>query len=189
MRRNMESSSNQTSDALRHHDNNYVQDANAATSQTDDQYTNAMGSATTVNDNIDGRRTASVSGTATATMVITQQQYQLDTNNITQVPILRLSLRPQSNVTWDETVVNNEGLGRKSSKRCCIFHKQRAFGESSTESSDGEDDDDNNSTSSSSSGGAGSGRAQRPIAKKKNKKKSGGVGNKPKIPDYQRFHA
>jgi len=85
-------------------------------------------------------------------------------------------------------VVNNEGMGRKSSKRCCIFHKQRAFGESSTDSS-GEEDDDG-STSSSSSGGWGSGSA-RPMARKKNKGKNkmGVVKNKPKIPDYQRFHA
>lgn len=31
---------------------------------------------------------------------------------------------------------DNEGLGRKSSKRCCIFHKPKDFGESSTDSSD-----------------------------------------------------
>jgi hypothetical protein len=31
-------------------------------------------------------------------------------------------------------------MGRKSSKRCCIFHKQRPFGESSTDSSDYESD-------------------------------------------------
>ena len=45
---------------------------------------------------------------------------------------------------------DNEGLGRKSSKRCCIFHKPRAFGESSTDSSD---NDSVGSESSSSSGG------------------------------------
>jgi len=87
-------------------------------------------------------------------------------------------------------VVNNEGMGRKSSKRCCIFHKTRAFGESSTESSDddGGGDDDDGSTSSSSSGGVG-GNAQRPVARKKGNKEMGGVGRKPKVPDYQRFHA
>ena len=43
--------------------------------------------------------------------------------------------------TRDENVEDNEGLGRKSSKRCCIFHKQRDFGESSTDSSDNDSDD------------------------------------------------
>ncbi len=38
---------------------------------------------------------------------------------------------------WSEDTLNNEGLGRRSSKRCCIFHKQRKFGESSSEDEDG----------------------------------------------------
>ena len=32
-------------------------------------------------------------------------------------------------VRWVAAAVDNEGLGRRSSKRCCIFHKKRAFGE------------------------------------------------------------
>lgn len=118
--------------------------------------------------------------TGTATMVLTDQNNTEIVNN--ELPVLRLQLRPQPRVTWDQQVVNNEGMGRKSSKRCCIFHKAREFGESSTESS--EDD-----SSSSSSGGEGGGNAQRPMAQKKNNKKIGGIGSKPKVPDYQRFHA
>lgn len=45
--------------------------------------------------------------------------------------------RKKKGVQWAEDVVDNEGLGKKSSKKCCIFHKQRAFGEWS----DGEDSD------------------------------------------------
>jgi protein phosphatase 1 regulatory subunit 11 len=176
----MESASNQTA-ATRHN----IQDANAAPTAPNNDDERRPGQYTSINDSTSGA-SSGAAGTATATMVITQQQQQSETNDVG--PILRLSLRPQPNVTWDQNVINNEGLGRKSSKRCCIFHKQRAFGESSTESSEEDgDDDDNNSTSSSSSGGGGSGRAQRPIAKKK-KKKMGRVG-KPKVPDYQRFHA
>ncbi|KAK2753945.1 Type 1 phosphatases regulator ypi1 [Arachnomyces sp. PD_36] len=37
-------------------------------------------------------------------------------------------------IRWAEDVVDNEGLGRKSSKVCCIFHKSRPAGESSSES-------------------------------------------------------
>ena len=125
-------------------------------------------------------------GASTATMTLTQQQQQQTNTQTINNEVLRLTLRPRSNVTWDSEVVDNEGLGRKSSKRCCIWHKQRAFGESSTESSDDDHDDDDDSTSSSSSGGGGSGNA-RPIARRK---KTGGVDNKPKkVPDYQRFHA
>ncbi|KAF9037641.1 phosphatase inhibitor-domain-containing protein [Panaeolus papilionaceus] len=44
-------------------------------------------------------------------------------------------------VAWDEGVVDNEGCGRKKSKICCIYHKPRAFDESSSEESDSSDDD------------------------------------------------
>eukprot|EP00553_Chaetoceros_curvisetus_P010020 CAMPEP_0204619906 /NCGR_PEP_ID=MMETSP0717-20131115/6113_1 /ASSEMBLY_ACC=CAM_ASM_000666 /TAXON_ID=230516 /ORGANISM="Chaetoceros curvisetus" /LENGTH=203 /DNA_ID=CAMNT_0051633983 /DNA_START=62 /DNA_END=674 /DNA_ORIENTATION=+ len=87
----------------------------------------------------------------------------------------------------DEGVLDNEGLGRKSSKRCCIFHKQRSFGESSTDSSDDDHDDDSVDSGSSSSSGGGfpsDGKKpkpkRRPIARPKKDKK---------VPNYQRFHA
>ena len=35
---------------------------------------------------------------------------------------------------WGQDVVDNESLGRRKSKKCCIFHKRRKFGESSSES-------------------------------------------------------
>lgn len=161
---------------------NNIQDANTTTnlSNNDERRLGQY----SINDG-NGGESSGAAGMATSTMVITQQS---EANDNIEAPILRLSLRPQSNVTWDENVINNEGMGRKSSKRCCIFHKQRKFGESSTESSEEDGDDDDHSTSSSSSGGAGDGRAQRPIAKKK-KKKLGGVDGKSKVPDYQRFHA
>ncbi|KIK23608.1 hypothetical protein PISMIDRAFT_679039 [Pisolithus microcarpus 441] len=37
-------------------------------------------------------------------------------------------------VIWGEEVVDNEGCGKKKSKICCIFRKQRRFDESSSES-------------------------------------------------------
>jgi len=37
-------------------------------------------------------------------------------------------------IRWAEDVVDNEGLGKKSSKVCCIYHKTRPVGESSSES-------------------------------------------------------
>eukprot|EP00036_Acanthoecidae_sp_10tr_P010414 CAMPEP_0182920036 /NCGR_PEP_ID=MMETSP0105_2-20130417/3168_1 /TAXON_ID=81532 ORGANISM="Acanthoeca-like sp., Strain 10tr" /NCGR_SAMPLE_ID=MMETSP0105_2 /ASSEMBLY_ACC=CAM_ASM_000205 /LENGTH=147 /DNA_ID=CAMNT_0025057355 /DNA_START=284 /DNA_END=727 /DNA_ORIENTATION=+ len=44
-------------------------------------------------------------------------------------------------IRWAAGTVDNEHLGRKSSKKCCIYHKPRAFGESSDESDfeDGEE--------------------------------------------------
>ncbi|TGZ85024.1 hypothetical protein EX30DRAFT_368143 [Ascodesmis nigricans] len=46
-------------------------------------------------------------------------------------------------VKWDEGVVDNEGMGKKSSKVCCIYHRPRAYDESSdSDSSDSSSDDD-----------------------------------------------
>ncbi|KAK8039113.1 hypothetical protein PG993_007524 [Apiospora rasikravindrae] len=68
---------------------------------------------------------------------------------ITNEPILRLRGGPSTSdrgprVQWAEGTVDNEGLGRKSSKVCCIYHKPREVGESSSE-------DDSSSSSSSDS--------------------------------------
>jgi len=45
-------------------------------------------------------------------------------------------------IRWAEDVVDNEGMGKKSSKVCCIYHKSHAVGESSSdESSDSSSDE------------------------------------------------
>ncbi|KAK9239132.1 phosphatase inhibitor-domain-containing protein [Lipomyces kononenkoae] len=58
------------------------------------------------------------------------------------VGTLRLRGGPVSDrrVTWGDDVIDNEGMGKKKSKICCIFHRQRAFDESSDESSSSDDD-------------------------------------------------
>ena len=112
---------------------------------------------------------ASVSG---ATMTVTREE---EGQSSTNEEVLHLTLRPRQSVRWDENVVDNEGLGRKSSKRCCIFHKQRAFGESSTDSSDCESGGDNEGGDES-----GSSKKTRKIARPKKGEK---------VPDYQRYHA
>ncbi|GFF59024.1 hypothetical protein IFM46972_11273 [Aspergillus udagawae] len=43
---------------------------------------------------------------------------------------------PGRHIRWTEDVVDNEGMGKKSSKVCCIYHKPRSVGESSSESDD-----------------------------------------------------
>ncbi|NXL01227.1 PP1RB ligase, partial [Mesembrinibis cayennensis] len=55
---------------------------------------------------------------------------------------LTLKLRkrkPDKKVEWSSDTVDNEHLGRRSSKCCCIYEKPRAFGESSTESEEEEE--------------------------------------------------
>lgn len=49
-------------------------------------------------------------------------------------------------IQWAEDVVDNEGLGRKKSKVCCIFHKSLEVGESSSED-DSSDSDSGGSSS------------------------------------------
>ncbi|KAG6008231.1 hypothetical protein E4U21_004830 [Claviceps maximensis] len=44
-------------------------------------------------------------------------------------------------VQWAEDVVDNEGLGRKSSKVCCIYHRPRRVDESSDDDSSSSDSD------------------------------------------------
>lgn len=57
--------------------------------------------------------------------------------------VLRLRAEPteRRRIQWAEDVVDNEGMGKKSSKVCCIYHKPRAADESS-------DDDSSDSSSS-----------------------------------------
>ena len=57
-------------------------------------------------------------------------------------PVLRLRLEPRKEVQWEEEVVDNEGMGRKKSKRCCIYHKPRKFGESDSDESSSDMDDE-----------------------------------------------
>eukprot|EP00752_Nemacystus_decipiens_P008900 g7945.t1 len=57
-------------------------------------------------------------------------------------PVVTLRLRPRPSVTWGADVINNEGMGKKSSKRCCIFHKKRNFDESDSDESDSDADDE-----------------------------------------------
>lgn len=58
-------------------------------------------------------------------------------------------------VHWTADTVDNEFAGRRSSKRCCIFHKQRAPGE--FDSSDDDDDDDNKKVAGANDAAAGGG--------------------------------
>ena len=113
-------------------------------------------------------------------------------------PTLVLRLNPRPHISFSNDTVDNEHLGRKSSKRCCIYHKKRPFGESSTESDSDCDDPDC--------------RKNKSIAHKKKSHDDGveeakeepspspapapalpGAGwgrpKKDRVPDYQRFHA
>ncbi|KAI7228633.1 hypothetical protein KC330_g7824 [Hortaea werneckii] len=88
---------------------------------------------------------------------------------------------PSQHVRWAEDVVDNEGMGKKSSKVCCIYHKPHDGADSSEDSS-----------SSSSSEGEGSdsepdlSRAQRAGGSGKGKGKGKGRERKPSPNAYER---
>ncbi|GAA5981559.1 hypothetical protein JCM11641_004097 [Rhodosporidiobolus odoratus] len=66
------------------------------------------------------------------------------------VGVLRLRGRGPAGprVQWTDETVDNEGLGRKKSKICCIYHKPKPFDESSDESSGSDSSASDNSDSS-----------------------------------------
>ncbi|KAE9397683.1 hypothetical protein BT96DRAFT_883776 [Gymnopus androsaceus JB14] len=89
----------------------------------------------------DGSRTITITGTPPSE---DQGSSNDPANSTTGTLKLRASTRkPRQKVIWREDVVDNEGAGKKSSKICCIYHKPKAFDESSDE-----DDSDTESESS-----------------------------------------
>jgi len=67
---------------------------------------------------------------------------ETESSTSNQGPTLRLRLKPQEKskerrkVQWTSETVDNEHLGRKKSKCCCVFVKKRPFGQSDSEDSD-----------------------------------------------------
>jgi len=105
------------------------------------------------------RSAAATQSTVPSGSTTTTQQYQA------QIPftsthgtlVLRADEAEERHIQWAEDVIDNEGMGKKSSKVCCIYHKPRAVDESS-----GDDSSDSSSSDSDSDSGADDGRA-RPV--------------------------
>ncbi|KAI9195820.1 hypothetical protein LWI28_018408 [Acer negundo] len=53
--------------------------------------------------------------------------------------VLRLNRRKKK-VTWKEGTVDNELMQKKSSKKCCIFHKDKPFDEDTSDDDDHDHD-------------------------------------------------
>ena len=71
------------------------------------------------------------------TMTITAEESQV--NQRPNCLILRLKAAVPEKTTalkWSEDTIDNEHLGRKTSKRCCIYRKKKAFAESDSDESD-----------------------------------------------------
>jgi len=48
--------------------------------------------------------------------------------------VLQLRTPEDRNVMWAGDTIDNEDMGKKKSNKCCIYHKPREFGESSSDS-------------------------------------------------------
>ncbi|KAI3801696.1 hypothetical protein L1987_29808 [Smallanthus sonchifolius] len=74
-------------------------------------------------------RQSVTSSTTTTTNTIT-----LETPAPSQTTTLTITLNQRKKkVTWKEGTVDNEFLQKKSSKKCCIFHKEKPFDEDSSD--------------------------------------------------------
>ena len=77
------------------------------------------------------------SGIMSATPVPSEGTHTLTTTQIVLPPttttVVLKKPKPKG-VKWDEsTAIDNEHMGKKSSKVCCIYHKPKQFGESDSE--------------------------------------------------------
>ncbi|KAJ6561776.1 phosphatase inhibitor-domain-containing protein [Mycena capillaripes] len=100
------------------------------------------------------RPNTSAPGDGSRTLTITdaapREDGSADDDSGERAPVGALHLtggtrRTRQRVAWTEDVVDNEGCGRKSSKICCIYHKPKAFDESSDEDSSDSDADSDSS--------------------------------------------
>ncbi|KAF9435310.1 Type 1 phosphatases regulator ypi1 [Entomortierella beljakovae] len=123
------------------------------------------------------------------TITIDPAQSEEDSNQDDHV-LGVLELRGESNegrrVQWDDDVVDNEHMGKKKSKICCIFKRQKEFGESSDESSS---DSDSDSSGSESDGGPTSSSSGNKSSKDNDKRKgSNGPCNHPESDHHHHHH-
>ncbi|KAL2815454.1 phosphatase inhibitor-domain-containing protein [Aspergillus cavernicola] len=94
---------------------------------------------------------------ASSSRVSSVSRVEEDTSNARVTGTLRLRAEgdpsvsrnepPARHIRWSEDVIDNEGMGKKSSKVCCIYHKARPVGESSSESESSDSDSSHSSGS------------------------------------------
>mmetsp|Transcript_7802 Transcript_7802/g.6973 ORF Transcript_7802/g.6973 Transcript_7802/m.6973 type:complete len:102 (+) Transcript_7802:37-342(+) len=58
-----------------------------------------------------------------------------NTSENNKVLLLKLKQK-KKNIQWSNNVIDNEFMNKKTSKKCCIYHKRKQFGESDSDESD-----------------------------------------------------
>ncbi|XP_077231731.1 inhibitor-3 [Tasmannia lanceolata] len=85
--------------------------------------------------------TGPVTGSSSTIITLENPSPSSSSQHPQQTLVLRLSRRPsKKKVTWKEGTVDNEFLNKKSSKKCCMFHKQKPFDEDDSEDEDHDHD-------------------------------------------------
>lgn len=89
-------------------------------------------------------RSAQATTTAPAATQGSQTITQTDNNESAPPGTLRLRAEPSESrhIQWAEDVIDNEGMGKKSSKVCCIYHKPHEPGDSDSDSDSSDSDSD-----------------------------------------------
>jgi len=105
------------------------------------QSTNLMSTHQSTMASLPVRQSSPTAGTSTLTETREEEQ-QRPSNSTLHLRLQKASGKKNKEsrkVSWTQDTVDNEGLGRKKSKCCCVFHKPAKWGESDSES-DGECD-------------------------------------------------
>jgi protein phosphatase 1 regulatory subunit 11 len=109
--------------------------------------------------------TTASSASRTQTQTQAEPSVSLPTSGTLRLRAASISPSEERHIQWAEDVIDNEGMGKKSSKVCCIYHKPHAVGESSDEGSS-----DESSSSDESDSGADDG-AARPVRRSRARRK------------------
>lgn len=72
-----------------------------------------------------------------------QSSFVSDQDNEVRGIIRLTGVSSERRVRFDETAIDNEGMGRRKSKICCIYHKPREYDESSSNDTDSSSDSEN----------------------------------------------
>ncbi|CAL0328611.1 unnamed protein product [Lupinus luteus] len=80
----------------------------------------------------------SITGTRTTTITIENSDPPSSSSQLEQQQpeVLFLPLNRRKKVSWKEGTVDNEFMQKKSSKKCCIFHKDKPFDEDDSDEDD-----------------------------------------------------
>jgi len=77
---------------------------------------------------------------SSTTILETESQTEQEESTSSSVRLVLKKPKPSKKVNWTTETVDNEHMGKRKSKCCCIYKRPHVFGESSSESDDDECD-------------------------------------------------